>query len=111
MRRYTLTIVSCIAVAVLALTAGSGCKKSEATAAQGRDLFASTCARCHGAVEREVPDKEATSVFHLLRQRPLLIFAGGVLLFQLANAAMLPLMAGAGARRFTQGTTRVELQV
>ena len=51
-------------------------------------------AQSHGAVVREVPDKEATSVFHLLRQRPLLIFAGGVLLFQLANAAMLPLMAG-----------------
>ena len=33
-------------------------------------------------------------MFHLLRQRPLLIFAGGVLLLQLANAAMLPLMAG-----------------
>ena len=42
----------------------------------------------HGEVPREIPDKEATSVFHLLRQRPLLIFAGGVLLFQLANAAM-----------------------
>ena len=38
-------------------------------------------AQSHGAVVREVPDKEATSVFHLLRQRPLLIFAGGVLLF------------------------------
>src|SRR3954449_5569082 len=34
-------------------------------------------AQSHGAVVREVPDKEATSVFHLLRQRPLLIFAGG----------------------------------
>src|SRR5690349_22335411 len=45
-------------------------------------------AQCHGEVVREVPDAKATSVFHLLRQRPLLIFAGGVLLFQLANAAM-----------------------
>jgi MFS family permease len=59
-------------------------------------------AQCHGAVVREVPDKEATSVFHLLRQRPLLIFAGGVLLFQLANAAMLPLMAGVVTTRSSQ---------
>ena len=51
---------------------------------------------------REVPDTEATSVFHLLRQRPLLIFAGGVLLFQLANAAMLPLMAGVVTMRSSQ---------
>ena len=55
-------------------------------------------ARC----AREIPDKEATSVFHLLRQRPLLIFAGGVLLFQLANAAMLPLMAGVVTTRSSQ---------
>jgi MFS family permease len=59
-------------------------------------------AQSHGAVEREVPDREATSVFHLLRQRPLLIFAGGVLLFQLANAAMLPLMAGVVTTRSSQ---------
>ena len=37
-----------------------------------------------------------------LRQRPLLIFAGGVLLFQLANAAMLPLMAGVVTTRSSQ---------
>ena len=59
-------------------------------------------AQSHGAVVREVPDTEATSVFHLLRQRPLLIFAGGVLLFQLANAAMLPLMAGVVTMRSAQ---------
>jgi predicted MFS family arabinose efflux permease len=51
-------------------------------------------ARAHGAVPREVPDAKATSVFSLVRQRPLLIFAASVLLLQLANAAMLPLMAG-----------------
>ena len=51
-------------------------------------------AQCHGAVVPEPPDAKATSVFHLVRQRALLIFAGSVLLFQLANAAMLPLMAG-----------------
>jgi MFS family permease len=59
-------------------------------------------AQCHGAVTREVPDVAATSVFHLLRQRPLLIFAGSVLLFQLANAAMLPLMAGVVTTRSSQ---------
>lgn len=59
-------------------------------------------AQSHGAVEREVPDKKATSVFRLLRQRPLLIFAAGVVLFQLANAAMLPLMAGVVTTRSSQ---------
>jgi MFS family permease len=51
-------------------------------------------AQAHGAVTREVPDAGATSVLNLMRHRPLLIFAGAVLLLQLANAAMLPLMAG-----------------
>jgi MFS family permease len=59
-------------------------------------------AQCHGAVVREAPDVATTSVFHLLRQRPLLIFAGSVLLFQLANAAMLPLMAGVVTTRSSQ---------
>src|SRR3954454_14177562 len=59
-------------------------------------------AQAHGAVVRETPDTEATSVFHLIRQRPLLIFAGSVLLFQLANAAMLPLMAGVVTTRSSQ---------
>ena len=36
------------------------------------------------------------------RQRPLLIFAGSVLLLQLANAAMLPLMAGIVTTRSSQ---------
>src|ERR1700716_3596286 len=51
-------------------------------------------AQAHGAVQREVPDANATSVLSLVRQRPLVIFASSVLLLQLANAAMLPLMAG-----------------
>lgn len=59
-------------------------------------------AQCHGAVARAAPDVAATSVFQLLRQRPLLIFAGSVLLFQLANAAMLPLMAGVVTTRSSQ---------
>jgi len=59
-------------------------------------------ARAHGTVPREVPDASATSVFNLLRQRPLLIFAASVLLLQLANAAMLPLMAGVVTTRSSQ---------
>jgi len=58
--------------------------------------------RAHGAVPREKPDDNATSVFTLMRQRPLLIFAGSVLLLQLANAAMLPLMAGVVTTRSSQ---------
>jgi MFS family permease len=41
-------------------------------------------------------------VFHLVRQRTLLVFAGSVMLFQLANAAMLPLMAGVVTTRSSQ---------
>jgi MFS family permease len=59
-------------------------------------------AQAHGAIPREVPDKKATSVFSLIRQRPLLIFAASVLLLQLANAAMLPLMAGVVTTRSSQ---------
>ncbi|WP_213284955.1 MFS transporter [Bradyrhizobium sp. sGM-13] len=64
-------------------------------------------AQAHGALSEDgddtkAADKEVTSVLHLLRQRPLLIFAGGVLLFQLANAAMLPLMAGVVTTRSAQ---------
>ncbi len=59
-------------------------------------------ARAHGAVPREVADHEATSVMKLVRRRPLLIFAGSVLLLQLANAAMLPIMAGVVTARSSQ---------
>src|SRR3982075_4238085 len=59
-------------------------------------------AQAHGAVLREEPDASATSVLSLVRQRPLLIFASSVLLLQLANAAMLPLMAGVVTTRSSQ---------
>jgi predicted MFS family arabinose efflux permease len=59
-------------------------------------------AQAHGAVVREKPDAKATSVLSLVRQRPLLIFASSVLLLQLANAAMLPLMAGTVTTRSPQ---------
>jgi MFS family permease len=58
--------------------------------------------QAHGAIPREVPDEKATSVFGLIRRRPLLIFAASVLLLQLANSAMLPLMAGVVTTRSSQ---------
>src|SRR5436305_3346731 len=59
-------------------------------------------AQAHGSVPRDVPDAKATSVLSLVRRRPLLIFASSVLLLQLANAAMLPLMAGVVTTRSAQ---------
>jgi predicted MFS family arabinose efflux permease len=59
-------------------------------------------ARAHGAVPRELPNGDSTSVVNLLCQRTLLIFAGGILLLQLANAAMLPLMAGVVTTKSSQ---------
>lgn len=58
--------------------------------------------QAHGAILREKPDKKATSVFTLIRQKPLLIFAASILLLQLANAAMLPIMAGVVTTRSSQ---------
>jgi predicted MFS family arabinose efflux permease len=59
-------------------------------------------ARSHGSVLRESPYAKATSLVGLVRQRALLIFACSVLLLQLANAAMLPLMAGVVTTRSSQ---------
>ena len=58
--------------------------------------------QAHGAVVRKVPDVNATSILTLMRQPALLIFAASVLLLQLANAAMLPLMAGVVTTRSSQ---------
>ena len=58
--------------------------------------------QAHGAIVREKPDEKATSVFTLIRQKPLLIFAASILLLQLANAAMLPIMAGVVTTRSSQ---------
>jgi predicted MFS family arabinose efflux permease len=46
-----------------------------------------------------------TSVFRLIRQPALLIFAAAILLLQLANAAMLPLMAGVVTTRSSEWAT------
>ena len=59
-------------------------------------------ARAHGSVPREAPEAKTTRVVDLMCQRPLLIFAGCVLLLQLANAAMLPIMAGVVTTRSSQ---------
>jgi predicted MFS family arabinose efflux permease len=59
-------------------------------------------ARAHGAVPHAAPDIKSTSVLALVRQRALLVFAGSILLLQLANGAMLPLMAGVVTTRSSQ---------
>jgi MFS family permease len=59
-------------------------------------------AQAHGALARAPADIRTTSVANLVRQRPLIIFAGSLLLLQLANAAMLPLMAGVVTTRSSQ---------
>lgn len=51
-------------------------------------------AQAHGASADAPEDRRTIRIVDLLRQRPLLIFAAAVLLLQLANGAMLPLMAG-----------------
>lgn len=58
---------------------------------QGNDINPD---EAHGTVLRERPDPRATRLGTLLRQRSLLVFAAGVMMLQLANAAMLPLVAG-----------------
>ena len=48
--------------------------------------------RAHGASPKPRPDKPRIKAGDLMHNRPLLIFAACLLLFHLANAAMLPLM-------------------
>ncbi len=59
--------------------------------------------QAHGAIARAKPDPDATSIVHLLHQRPLVVFACVVFLLQFANAAMLPLTAGIVTARSSQG--------
>ena len=51
-------------------------------------------ARAHGHAAEQAESSPPFRFRDLVRQKPLLIFACAVLLLQLANAAMLPLMAG-----------------
>jgi MFS family permease len=62
-------------------------------------------ARAHGALPRTASDAKSTSVLALVRERALLIFAGSILLLQLANGAMLPLMAGIVTTRSSKWAT------
>lgn len=61
-------------------------------------------AHAHGEVQSETSSRPQ-SVFSLLLQRPLLIFAAGVFLLQLANAAMLPIMASDVTKRSSEWAT------
>jgi predicted MFS family arabinose efflux permease len=61
--------------------------------------------RCHGGLSRRRDNRPPTKFAELLRQRPLVILAGCVMLFHLANSAMLPLMASVVTMRSSQWAT------
>jgi len=61
--------------------------------------------RAHGAMPRPRADKRTTRVSDMFSNRPLLIFAGCLLLFHLANAAMLPLLGSAVTMRSARWAT------
>jgi predicted MFS family arabinose efflux permease len=61
--------------------------------------------RAHGGVMRRRDNRPPAKFADLLRQRPLLILAGCVMLFHLANAAMLPLMGSVVTMRSSQWAT------
>ena len=61
--------------------------------------------RAHGGVIQTQDAKPRTKFADLLRQRPLMILAGCVMLFHLANAAMLPLMGSVVTMRSSQWAT------
>jgi predicted MFS family arabinose efflux permease len=61
--------------------------------------------RAHGGTAIPHPDEPAATLRDLLRNRPLMVFAGCVALFHLANAAMLPLVASIVTMRSTQWAT------
>jgi MFS family permease len=61
--------------------------------------------RAHGGVVERRDNRRPTKFTDLLRQRPLMILAGCVMLFHLANAAMLPLMGSVVTMRSSQWAT------
>ena len=61
--------------------------------------------RAHGALPRPRPEKPRSRPGDLIRSRPLLIFAGCLVLFHLANAAMLPLMGSVVTMRSSHWAT------
>lgn len=62
-------------------------------------------ARAHGGVPEPAIEMSHSPVPVLLHKRPLLIFAGCIMLFHLANAAMLPLMGGILTARSSEWAT------
>jgi predicted MFS family arabinose efflux permease len=62
-------------------------------------------ARAHGGIPGRRSEKSAAPPAILLRKRPLLIFAGCIMLFHLANAAMLPLMGSVVTMRSSTWAT------
>ena len=60
--------------------------------------------RAHGSVPRR-RGRRPSSLGDLLRQRPLMILAGCIMLFHLANSAMLPLMGSVLTMRSSQWAT------
>ncbi len=61
--------------------------------------------RAHGASAPPRPAKKRHRPGELMRNRPLLVFAGCLLMFHLANAAMLPLMGSVVTMRSSQWAT------
>ena len=61
--------------------------------------------RAHGAPPRRRPDTPPVRPQALMRNRPLLVFAGCLLLFHLANSAMLPLVGSAVTMRSAHWAT------
>jgi Major Facilitator Superfamily len=61
--------------------------------------------RAHGSMPEKRSDKSPVDLRSLLSKRPLLIFGGCILLFHLANAAMLPLMGSVLTTRSSQWAT------
>ena len=61
--------------------------------------------RAHGSVPRRRTEKSPADLRNLLRRRPLLIFGGCILLFHLANAAMLPFLGSMLTKRSSEWAT------
>jgi MFS family permease len=61
--------------------------------------------RAHGAASRRSAKKSPLKPGVLMRNRPLLVFAGCLMLFHLANAAMLPLMGSVVTMRSARWAT------
>ena len=61
--------------------------------------------RAHGGISEPPPTRLIAGLRKLARNRPLIILAGGALTFHLANAAMLPLVAGTVTMRSARWAT------